>query len=198
VPYSLFRLFLVHKISAYNCIYENGKKKWEKKKEKGIPACWAGREILAHPGASTVGGPAGPSARETAGDGAVARAHTSAREGGLTARSGDGGGGRTGRLDRRRCPRWFSAVGQVLRRGSGGEAWAVVGGHGGGVNSTGGGLGWLVHGTVAGARGGEVAGEAAERNRRWGEMPCDRACVGELKHQSNSTESYQRGGNEAH
>jgi hypothetical protein len=37
VPYSLFKLFLVHKISAYNYIYI-----WEKKKEKGIPACWAG------------------------------------------------------------------------------------------------------------------------------------------------------------
>jgi hypothetical protein len=48
---------------------------------------------LAHPGASAAGGPAGPSARETMGDGAVARAHTSARGGGLTARSSDGGGG---------------------------------------------------------------------------------------------------------
>jgi hypothetical protein len=44
----------------------------------------------------------------------------------------------------------------------------VVGGHGGWVNSTGGELGWPVHGAVAGARGGEVAGEAAERNRRLG------------------------------
>jgi hypothetical protein len=43
-----------------------------------------------------------------------------------------------------------------------------VGGHGGGVNLTSGGLGWPVHGAVAGARGGKVAGEAAERNRRWG------------------------------
>jgi hypothetical protein len=34
VPYNLFKLFLVHKISAYNSIYENGKKKWEKKKER--------------------------------------------------------------------------------------------------------------------------------------------------------------------
>jgi hypothetical protein len=33
-----------------------------------------------------------------------------------------------------------------LRRGSGGEARAGVGGHGGGVNLTGGGLGWPVHG----------------------------------------------------
>jgi hypothetical protein len=34
VPYNLFKLFLVHKISAYKYIYENGKKKWEKKKER--------------------------------------------------------------------------------------------------------------------------------------------------------------------
>jgi hypothetical protein len=74
----------------------------------------------------------------------------------------------------------------------------VVGVHGGGVNSTGGGPGWPVHGAAAGVRGGEVAGEAAERNRRWGEVPCDRECVAELKHQSNSIESYQRGENGAH
>jgi hypothetical protein len=30
---------------------------------------------------------------------------------------------------------------------------------------------------VAGARGSEVANEAAERKRRWGEVPCDRECV---------------------
>jgi hypothetical protein len=35
----------------------------------------------------------------------------------------------------------------------------VVGGHGGGVNLTDGGLGWPVHGAVVGAHGGEVAGE---------------------------------------
>jgi hypothetical protein len=29
-----------HHINIY--IYENGKKKWEKKKKKGFPACWAG------------------------------------------------------------------------------------------------------------------------------------------------------------
>jgi hypothetical protein len=34
VPYNLFKLFLVHKISAYNYIYENGKKKWENKKKR--------------------------------------------------------------------------------------------------------------------------------------------------------------------
>jgi hypothetical protein len=165
-----------------------------KRKRKGN-SCLLGRgEILAHPGASerarVAGGPAGPSARKTVGDGAMARAHTSAREGGLTARSSDRGGevdrsSTTGEISRR-----FSAVGPVLWRGSGGEAWAGLGDRRGGVNLTGGGLGWLVQGAVAGARGGEVAGEATERNRRWGELPCDRECVAELKHQINSTESY--------
>jgi hypothetical protein len=62
-------------------------------KEKGIPACWAGGGDFGPPGRERVSAAAGPSARETAGDGAVAWAHTSAREGGLMARSGDGGGG---------------------------------------------------------------------------------------------------------
>jgi hypothetical protein len=51
-------------------------------------------------------------------------------------------------------------------------------------------LGWSVHGAVAGAHGDEVTDEVAERKRRWGEVPCDRECVAELKHQINSTESY--------
>jgi hypothetical protein len=38
---------------------------------------------LAHLGASEAGGPAGPSVGETAGNGTVARAHTSARGGGV-------------------------------------------------------------------------------------------------------------------
>jgi hypothetical protein len=36
---------LVHKISAYKYIYENGKKKWEKKKEKGFLVSWAGGDF---------------------------------------------------------------------------------------------------------------------------------------------------------
>jgi hypothetical protein len=38
MPYNLFRLFLVHKISIYEYIYiyENREKKWEKEKRKGI------------------------------------------------------------------------------------------------------------------------------------------------------------------
>jgi hypothetical protein len=73
-------------------------------------------------------------------------------------------------------------MGPVLWRGRGGEARAGVGDHGGGVNLTGGGLGWLVHGVVAGARGGEVAGEAAKHNRRWGWVHCDREGVAKLKY----------------
>jgi hypothetical protein len=42
----------------------------------------------------------------------------------------------------------------------------AVGGQGGGVNLTGGGLGWPVHGAVVGARGGEVVGEATGCDRR--------------------------------
>jgi hypothetical protein len=48
----------------------------------------------------------------------------------------------------------------VLGSWDGGIAWAEVGGHRGGVNLAGGGLEQPVHGEVAGARGGEVAGEA--------------------------------------
>jgi hypothetical protein len=70
-------------------------------------------------------------------------------------------GGRTGLGSTAgEAPRRFSAGVPVPRRGSGGEAWAGVGDHGGGANLAGGCLGWLVHGAVVGARGGEVAGEA--------------------------------------
>jgi hypothetical protein len=67
-------------------------------------------------------------------------------------------------------PQWVRFCGG----GSGGEARAGIGDHEGGVNLIGGGLGWPVHSVVVGARGGEVAGEAAERNRRWGWVCCDR------------------------
>jgi hypothetical protein len=104
VPYNLFKLFLVHKISAYNYIYENGKKKWEKKKEREF--------LLAGPR-----GDFGPPGRERArargrrptrpisgeDDGERCRgAGPHVSEGrGLTARSGRRrGGGRPG-LDRR-------------------------------------------------------------------------------------------------
>jgi hypothetical protein len=131
VPYNLFRLFLVHKISAYKYIYKNGEKKWEKKKKKEFPASWAGGDF-------------GPPRRECA---RAARLRPSwpscagrrrgtspwrgparQREGGADGVDGNGGRGvRPGSVRRR-----FSAVGPILRRGSGGEARAGEGGHGGG------------------------------------------------------------------
>jgi hypothetical protein len=148
-----------------------------KRKRKGF-SCLLGRgEILAHPGASARGRGRRPSQPISEGDGGGRR-----RGVGPHVSEGRGFNGaeqrRRGEVDRSstagEIPRRFSAVGPVLWRGSGGEARAGVGDHGGGVNLTGGGLGWPVHGAVAGARGGEVAGEAAERNRRWGWVCCDR------------------------
>jgi hypothetical protein len=46
-------------------------------------------------------------------------------------------------------------------------------------------LGWPVHGAVAGARGSEVAGEAAERNRRWGWVHCVCEGMAKLKNYTN-------------
>jgi hypothetical protein len=88
-------------------------------------------------------------------------------EGGLTVWSGDRG--RTGRGSTAgEAPRRFSAGAPVLQRGSGGEARTGVGDHGGRSNLAGGCLGWPVHGAVEGARGGEVADKAFERNKRRG------------------------------
>jgi hypothetical protein len=127
--------------------------------------------------------PSWPSSEgEIAGDGAVARG-PHASEGGLTAwttTEGEGGFDRSpadGEI-----PRRFSAVGLVLRRGGGGEARAVAGDHGGGVNWTGGGLWRPVRGTVAGVHGGEVAGVAVGCNKGRGGVPRDRDRVAELKH----------------
>jgi hypothetical protein len=90
-------------------------------------------------------------------------------EGGLTTWSGVGGGGRTDQGSTTgEAPRRFSTGALVLRRGSGGEARAGVGDHGGRSNLAGGCLGWPVHGAVAGARGDEVADEASGRNKRRG------------------------------
>jgi hypothetical protein len=63
VPYNLFRLFLVHKISIYVYIYENRKKKWKKEKEKEFHTNWAGG-ILAQ--RARAGGPVGPRRSGTA------------------------------------------------------------------------------------------------------------------------------------
>jgi hypothetical protein len=82
VPYNLFRLFLVHKISIYAFIYENRKNKWEKEKEKDFLANWArgdfgpARGARAATRASSVAQPASGS---SAGMTPWARAHVPAR-----------------------------------------------------------------------------------------------------------------------
>jgi hypothetical protein len=111
----------------------------------------------------------------------VARAHMPERGRGLTALMATEGGGSRPESGRRRIPRRFSAVGPVLRRGSGGEARAGAGYHGGGVNWTGGGLWWPVRGAVASVRDGVVAGAAIGCNRGQGGVPRDRDRVAELK-----------------
>jgi hypothetical protein len=72
-------------------------------------------------------------------------------------------------------------VGPVLWRGGGGEARAGEGGHGGGANFAYGGLWRPVRDTVAGARGGDAAGEVAVHNRVGEVAPCDRESVAELR-----------------
>jgi hypothetical protein len=81
-------------------------------------------------------------------------------------------------------------VGPVLRQGGGGAARAGAGDHRGGVNLTGGGLWRLVRGAVAGVHGGEVIGEVARCNRRWGGVPCDHECVAELRALINWTDVH--------
>jgi hypothetical protein len=139
----------------------------EKEKEKEFPANWAGGGDFGPPRCerARAGALAAQLAQlrgATAGNNAVARARTSER------------GGLRPKFGRRGIPRWFSAVGPVLRRGSGGEARAGAGGHGGGVNWTGGGLWRLV-------RGGVVAGAAIGCNRGQGGVPRDRDRVVEFK-----------------
>ena len=105
----------------------------------------------------------------------MARALMPERGRGLTALTATEGGGFRPESGRRRIPRRFSAVGPVLRWGSGGEARAGVGDHGGGVNWTGGGLWRPVHGGV-------VTGAAIGCNSGRGGVPRDRDRVAELKH----------------
>jgi hypothetical protein len=104
----------------------------------------------------------GPHARERGGGNDV-----NDTEGGARAQPGAG---------RRR----FSAVGPVLRWENGGDAGAGDGGPGGGANFACGGLWRPVHGTVAGARDGDAAGEGSGHNSV-GEVACrDHESVAEL------------------
>jgi hypothetical protein len=159
-------------------------RKWEKEKgkekNKGFPSSWAGG-IFGPPGASARAGarlrPSWPGLEgATAGNGAVARAHTPGRGGGVNgvATTDEGGG----RFDRSpvggELLRRFSAAGPVLWRGGGGEARASAGDHGGGINLACGGLWRPVHG-------GEAAGAVAGHDRRRGGVPHDRESVAELR-----------------
>jgi hypothetical protein len=145
VPYNLFKLFLVHKISTYNYICENGKRK----KEKEFQVNRAGGGGISAWSGARGRGQLGPDGPRGAGDGtadAVGVGPRSRERGRLTALNGDRGAGAGRGSVAGEIPWRFSTVGPVLRRGSGGEARAGVGAHGGGVNLTGGGLGWPVHG----------------------------------------------------
>jgi hypothetical protein len=149
VPYNLFKLFLVHKISAYKYICEKGKRNGKRKKKRnsrltgpgGISA-WSGAGVRRR-------GQMGPYDPRGAGDGAVdgVGAGPRAREGEGRRRQGGRravcGGGEpvAGEPDGGSSPVVRFLVDGVVAKHEGG-----VGGHGGGVNLTGGGLGWPVHG----------------------------------------------------
>src|SRR5688572_6663648 len=138
-----------------------GKKSRKKKKERDSPLNRAGEEIwpTRRAGAGALCGPNGPAARgRRRGRRRSAGPPAREREGGLTALLVTEGRG-LDRAGRRRAPRRFSAVGPVLWQGRGGEARAVGVGHDGGANLACGGLWRPVHDVVAGACGGEAAGE---------------------------------------
>jgi hypothetical protein len=181
-PNNLFRQFLVHKILASKYICENEKRNRKRKRERILQLIGPGEGISAHSarGRGRACGPVGPAARKRR-RGRRRSAGLPVRErGGLTALLGNGGGrGSTG-AGRRRTPRWFSAVGPVLWRGSGGEARAGEVGHEGGANLACGGLWRPVHGAVAGARSGEAAGGVSGHDGEGKVVPCDRERVAEL------------------
>jgi hypothetical protein len=146
-----------------------GKRKEKRKRRRDFqpagPGGISAQQARARAGGCAFG-PVGPAARGDGGDGAVARGPHARERGWLTAlMTTEGGEGARPGSGRRRAPRRFFAAGPVLRRGGGGEARAGDGGHGGGLNWTGGGLWRPVRGTVAGARGGDAVGAVAGRNR---------------------------------
>jgi hypothetical protein len=174
----------VHKILASKYICENEKRNRKRKRERILQLTGPGEGISAHSarGRGRTCGPVGPAARKRwRGRSRSAGPPAREREGGLTALLGNGGGrGSTG-AGRRRTPRRFSVVGPVLWRGSGGEARAGEVGHEGGANLACGGLWRPVHGAVAGARGGEAAGEVSDHDRGGKVVPCDHERVAELR-----------------
>jgi hypothetical protein len=108
----------------------NGKRKKKKDSQlagSGGGGIWPSRARARARAGGPLGLPAGNGA-ETA---PWAWAHVP-EEGGLTAWSGDGGGRTSRGSTAGEAPRRFSAGVPVLRRGSGGEARAGVGDHGGG------------------------------------------------------------------
>jgi hypothetical protein len=68
----------------------------------------------------------------------------------------------------------------------------LSGDHGGRANLAGGRLGWPVHDEVAAPAAGEIADEAAGRNRRRGWVPCAREDVVRLKCYNNWTRIQRR------
>jgi hypothetical protein len=163
-----------------------------KEKEKEFSSQLGRGGILAQKAPARAGGrafgPLGPAARGDGGGTALRCGPARQREGGGNGVNGTEGGEGSTRAGRRRAPRRFSAVGLVLRWGSGGGAWAVDRGHGGGANFACGGLWRPVRGTVAGARGGDAAGEVSGHNRV-GEVACrDRESMAELLAELNCTE----------
>jgi hypothetical protein len=126
----------------YLFIYENGKKR-EKKKGKQFLVKWAG-EIF---GPTERAGEPAQAAHERGngaggcGDDVVGAGPSSSEGGGETTLGGrEWGSTREGELVAG-ARQWFSAGGPVLGDRGGGLARAGVGGHGGGVNLAGGGLG---------------------------------------------------------
>jgi hypothetical protein len=99
VPYNLFGLFLVHKISAYKYIYEMGKRNGKRKRKREFQLAGPGG-ISAHPGASARGGALAAQLRSTGGettrvlgsDGVTAGPHVSESGGGGAAPRSDGAG----------------------------------------------------------------------------------------------------------
>jgi hypothetical protein len=136
VPYNLFRLFLVHKISIYAFIYNN--RKIKRRKGKRVLDSWARggfRPSRARArGATAEWAQAAHKEGERRGRTPWARSHSPERgwaDGvrGLTRK----GANRSGSTAREVLWRFSIAVLVSGGRG-GGLAWARVGGHGGGVN----------------------------------------------------------------